>query len=86
VIQQFQGGVGLLQGGYGILEQGADRPLRYQGYDEDGLPLRDDRGVPLITLEGDTPAVVIFFSGTGLLIDQKGTVLTNRHLVRMWEV
>ena len=42
--------------------------------------------MPLLTLEGNTPAVIIFFSGTGLLIDKKGTVMTNRHLVRMWEV
>jgi S1-C subfamily serine protease len=86
VIQRFQGGVGLLQGGYGILEKGTGRPLRYQGYSQDGAPLLDENGVPLLTLDGDTPAVIIFFSGTGLLIDKKGTVLTNRHLVRMWEV
>lgn len=86
VIQQFQGGVGLLQGGYGIVEQSSGRPLRYQGYDKHGSPLLDDHGVPLLTLEGNTPAVVIFFSGTGLLIDKNGIVLTNRHLVRMWEV
>lgn len=86
VIQRFQGGVGLLQGGYGIVEKGTGRPLRYQGYNQEGLPLLDEYGIPLLTLEGETPAVMIFFSGTGLLIDEKGTVLTNRHLVRMWEV
>jgi len=85
VIQRFQGGVGLLQGGYGILEKATGRPLRYQGYDQNGAPLLDEQGVPLLTLEGETPAVIIFFSGTGLLIDKKGTVLTNRHLVRMWD-
>ncbi|MCA9422433.1 MAG: trypsin-like peptidase domain-containing protein [Nitrospira sp.] len=86
VIQRFQGGVGLLQGGYGIVEQGTGRPLRYQGYNQDGTPLVDEHGVPFLTLEGNAPPVIIFFSGTGLLIDKKGTVLTNRHLVRMWEV
>lgn len=85
VIQRFQGGVGLLQGGYGIVETGTGRPLRYQQYSRESGPLLDEHGVPLLTLEGNTPVVVIFFSGTGLLIDQKGTVLTNRHLVRMWE-
>ena len=85
VIQRFQGGVGLLQGGYGILEKATGRPLRYQGFDQNGAPLLDEQGVPLLTLEGETPAVIIFFSGTGLLIDKKGTVLTNRHLVRMWD-
>jgi pSer/pThr/pTyr-binding forkhead associated (FHA) protein/S1-C subfamily serine protease len=86
VIQRFQGGVGLLQGGYGIVEKGTGRPLRYQRFNPDEAPLLDENGMPLLTLEGNTPAVIIFFSGTGLLIDKKGTVLTNRHLVRMWEV
>lgn len=86
VIQRFQGGVGLLQGSYGIVEKGTGRPLRYQEYSLDEAPLLDENGVPLLTLEGNTPAVIIFFSGTGLLIDKEGTVLTNRHLVRMWEV
>jgi serine protease Do len=86
VIQRFQGGVGLLQGGYGMVEKGTGRPLRYQGYSQDGGPFLDENGIPLLTLEGSAPAVIIFFSGTGLLIDEKGTVLTNRHLVRMWEV
>ena len=86
VIQRFQGGVGLLQGGYGIVEKGTGRPLRYQAFNPDEAPMLDANGMPLLTLEGNTPAVIIFFSGTGLLIDQKGTVLTNRHLVRMWEV
>ena len=86
VIQRFQGGVGLLQGGYGIVEKGTGRPLRYQRFSPDEAPLLDKNGMPLLTLEGNTPAVIIFFSGTGLLIDKKGTVLTNRHLVRMWEV
>jgi len=86
VIQRFQGGVGFLQGGYGIVEKGTGRPLRYQQYSQESGPLLDENGVPLLTLEGNTPAVIIFFSGTGLLIDKKGTVLTNRHLVRMWEV
>ena len=85
-IQRFQGGAGLLQGAFGIVEKGTGRPLRYQGYNPDETPLLDENGVPLLTLEGNTPAVIIFFSGTGLLIDKKGTVLTNRHLVRMWEV
>ena len=86
VIQRFQGGVGLLQGAYGIVEKETGRPLRYQGFSQDGGPLLDEQGVPLLTLEGETPPVIIFFSGTGLLIDTKGTVLTNSHLVRMWEV
>ena len=86
VIAKFESGVGLMQGGYGLYEKASGRPLRYQGFDKEGNPLLDEAGFPLLTLEGDSPHVIIFFAGTGFLIDQRGTVLTNRHLVRGWEV
>ena len=86
VIAKFETGVGLLQGGYGLYEKKSERPLRYQGFDEEGKPLLDEAGFPLLTLEGDTPHVIIYFAGTGFLIDDRGTVLSNRHLVRGWEV
>lgn len=85
VIQRFHGGIGLLHGGYKIYESETGRPLRYQGYHDNGAPYRDEDGMPLMTLESENPVVVIFFSGTGVLVDEQGTVLTNRHLVRMWE-
>lgn len=86
VIARFETGVGLIQGGYGLFEKSSGRSLRYEGFDEIGNPLLDDRGMPRFTLEGDKPPVIIYFAGTGFLIDQKGTVLTNRHIVRLWEV
>ena len=86
VIAKFESGVGLLQGGYGLYEKTSGRPLRYQGFDQDGKPLLDEAGFPLLTMEGDSPHVVIYFAGTGFLIDHGGTVLTNRHLVRGWEI
>jgi hypothetical protein len=86
VIAKFETGVGLMQGGYGLFEKASGRPLRYQGFDKEGNPLLDEAGFPFLTLEGDSPHVIIYFAGTGFLIDQRGTVLTNRHLVRGWEV
>lgn len=86
IISRFQKGVGLLQGAYGLKEKSTGRPLRYAGFDEEGYPLMGPDGKPLFTLEGETPHVVIFYAGTGFLIDRRGTVLTNRHVVRMWEV
>jgi S1-C subfamily serine protease len=83
---RFQSGVGLLQGGYGFKEKGTGRPLRYQGFDRLGNPYVDKDGNTLVTVEGTTPPVVIFYAGTGFLVDRQGTIATNRHLVRMWEV
>lgn len=82
---RYGGGVGLLQGGYGFAEKGTGRPLRYQGFDQLGHPYVDQEGNPLVTLEGTGPPVVIFYAGTGFLLDRAGTVVTNRHLVTMWE-
>lgn len=83
--ERFGGGVGLLQGGYGFVEQGTGRPLRYQGLDQLGHPYVDKDGDPLVTVEGLGPPVVIYYAGSGFLVDRAGTVLTNRHLVRMWD-
>jgi S1-C subfamily serine protease len=82
---RFGGGVGLLQGGYGFVEQGTGRPLRYQGLDQLGHPFVDQDGDPLVTVEGLGPPVVIYYAGSGFLLDRTGTILTNRHLVKMWE-
>lgn len=82
---RYGSGVGLLQGGYGFVEKGTGRPLRYQGFDQLGHPYVDQEGNPLVTLEGTGPPVVIFYAGTGFLVDRTGLVLTNRHLVTMWE-
>lgn len=85
LISRFEGGVGLLQGGYQLVDRETQRPLRYIGFDETGRPLVDERGNLRLTLEGDTQPLVIYYAGTGFLVDAQGTILTNRHLVRMWE-
>ena len=86
IIRRFGGSVGLLQGGYGFKEKTTGRPLRYQGLDQLGNPYVDKDGNALVTLEGIAPPVVIYFAGTGFLVDAAGTVVTNRHIVRMWEL
>lgn len=85
IVRRFGGSVGLLQGGYGFKEKATGRPLRYQGVDQLGNPYVDKDGNALVTLEGIAPPVLIYFAGTAFLADREGTVVTNRHLVRMWE-
>ena len=46
VIAKFESGVGLLQGGYGLYEKVSGRPLRYQGFDQDGKALARRSRVP----------------------------------------
>lgn len=85
IVRRFGASVGLLQGGYGFKEKATGRPLRYQGLDQLGNPYVDKDGNALVTLEGIAPPVLIYFSGTAFLVDRLGTVVTNRHIVRMWE-
>ena len=85
IVRRFGGSVGLLQGGYGFKEKTTGRPLRYQGFDQLGNPYVDKDGNALVTLEGGAPRVLIYFAGTAFLVDRIGTVITNRHIVRMWE-
>ena len=85
IIRRFGGSVALLQGGYGFKEKTTGRPLRYQGLDQLGNPYVDKDGNALVTLEGIAPRVLIYFAGTAFLVDRAGTVVTNRHIVRMWE-
>jgi len=85
IVRRFGGSVGLLQGGYGFKEKATGRPLRYQGLDQLGNPYVDKDGNALVTLEGIAPRVLIYFAGTAFLVDRAGTVVTNRHMVHMWE-
>lgn len=85
IVRRFGKSIGLLQGGYGFREKSTGRPLRYQGMDALGNPFVDKDGKTLVTLEGTAPRVLIYFAGTAFLIDRAGTVVTNRHLIHMWE-
>ena len=86
IARRFGRSIGLLQGGYGFKEKATGRPLRYQGLDQLGNPYVDKDGNALVTLEGIAPPVMIYFAGTAFLVDRAGTVVTNRHIVRMWEL
>jgi len=85
IVDRFEGSIGLLQGGYGFKEKGTGRPLRYRGFDPHGNPITDADGHPLVTVEGSETPVLIYYAGTAFLIDARGFVVTNRHMVRMWE-
>lgn len=86
LIKTFTRGVAFLQGTYGFVEKGTGRTLRYQGMDAAGWPLRDAEGHPLYALEAEKPPVVVSFTGTGFLVDERGLLLTNRHVARIWEI
>jgi DNA-binding response OmpR family regulator len=58
--------------------------LRYAGLNQDGDPLQDSDGKPVLTLDGNGPEVKIDVFGTGFLAGANGRVITNRHVAEPW--
>jgi S1-C subfamily serine protease len=85
IVAEASQSVLLLQGAYGFAEPESGRPLRFLGIGEDGLPLRDPDGNPLIGLGGNGPPLESFFTGTAFLVGEDSLLLTNRHVIRPWE-
>lgn len=65
-------------------DQPTGRRLRYGGINQDGEPLQDSDGKPILTLEGSGPEVKIDVFGTGFVAGADGRVITNRHVAEPW--
>jgi len=84
VIAEATRSIVFLQGSYGFRDIESQRMLRYQT-DADGRPLFSLRGQPLLTLEGEGEIARREFIGTAFLVNNKGALLTNRHVALPWE-
>ena len=65
-------------------EKDSGRRLRYAGLNQDGEPLRDSDGNPILTLDGRGPEVKTDVFGTGFLAGPHGRVITNHHVAQPW--
>ncbi|HXN27667.1 MAG TPA: trypsin-like peptidase domain-containing protein [Candidatus Acidoferrales bacterium] len=65
-------------------DQTSGRRLRYGGLNEDGEPIQDSEGNPVLTLEGKGPEVKLDVFGTGFIAGPSGRVITNRHVAEPW--
>ena len=82
IVREYGPAVCLVQGSYGF-EDAQGRTLRVR-LDENGAPLKDADGNPLLGPEGTGPVHEIEYLGTGFLVDRRGLVLTNRHVAEPW--
>jgi serine protease Do len=64
--------------------QQSGQRLRYAGLNQQGDPLQDSQGNPILTLEGRGPEVKLDIFGTGFLVGQGGRLITNRHVAEPW--
>lgn len=58
--------------------------LRYAGLNQQGDPLQDSQGNPILTLDGHGPEVKLDIFGTGFLVGPAGRLITNRHVAEPW--
>lgn len=61
----------------------AEKPLRHV-LGENGEPIADAKGVPMVDLSGTGPVAVQNYTGTAFLADREGRLLTNRHIAEPW--
>ncbi len=64
-----------VQGAYGFVEPDTGRVLRF---------VEPERGIKVFTLEDKGQPVEIMFSGTGFVVSEDGSLLTNRHVAEPW--
>jgi DNA-binding response OmpR family regulator len=65
-------------------DQETGKRLRYGGLNQDGDPLQDSDGNPILTVEGNGPEVKMDVFGTGFVAGPDGRVITNRHVAEPW--
>ncbi len=58
--------------------------LRYAGLNQQGEPLQDSEGNPVLTLAGNGPEVKLDVFGTGFPVSAAGQILTNHHVAEPW--
>jgi len=86
IISAHSRSVCLIQGAYGFARKGPDGKSRFLREAEPEL-LKDMQigsdKVPL-TLAGNGPVFTVEYTGTGFVVDDKGIILTNRHIAEPW--
>ena len=65
-------------------DQPSGKRLRYGGLNQDGDPLQDSQGNPILTLDGTGPEVKMDVFGTGFVAGPNGRIITNRHVAEPW--
>ena len=58
--------------------------LRYAGLNQQGEPLQDSDGNPVLTLSGNGPEVKLDVFGTGFPVSAQGQIITNHHVAEPW--
>jgi DNA-binding response OmpR family regulator/S1-C subfamily serine protease len=74
----------LLHVSVALRDKDTGQRLRFAGLNQQGQPLQDSGGDPILTLEGHGPEVKIDIFGTGFVAGPNGRVMTNHHVAEPW--
>ena len=95
LIAQYAGGICLIQGEYEFVDPKTRRPLRFldsaeqaddQSDSTSDLPFSESEDFFPVSINGKGERLTVQYTGTGFLIDGKGTIVTNRHVTEPWKV
>jgi len=84
IISQDAQSVCLLHVSVAFRNTQSGRRLRYAGLNQQGEPLQDSDGNPILTLEGNGPELKLDVFGTGFTAAREGRIMTNRHVAEPW--
>jgi len=84
IINEFGQSVCLLHVSVAFRNSSSGQRLRYAGLNQQGEPLEDSDGNPILTLDGKGPEVKIDVFGTGFPAGEEDHILTNRHVAQPW--
>lgn len=83
VVAQVVGSIALIQGRFALMDPRTSRFVRFSISKGEPQLLPDGR--PRLTLKGRGPVYAPLFTGTAFVVDDAGTLLTNRHVAKPWE-
>lgn len=83
VIGESTASVAFLQGAYGLRQTESGKMLRHV-VGQDGAPLQTPFGKPLVDPDGTGAPIEFQFTGTGFVLKESGTLVTNRHVALPW--
>jgi len=84
IIRSYSRSVCILHVSVAFRETASGKRIRYAGLNQNGDPLEDSEGKPILSMEGHGPEVRADFFGSAFLVSPDGRMLTNRHVVEPW--
>jgi len=84
IIHSYSRSVCLLHISVAFRDKQSGSRVHYAGLNQQGEPIHDSDGKPVLSLEGRGPEVRLDYFGSAFLVSSDGTMLTNRHVVEPW--